>query len=42
MINAKEEITMERILLLIVMFGGSIALVGGIILLVRNATKKRK
>jgi hypothetical protein len=29
MINAKEEITMERILLLIVMFGGSIALVGG-------------
>ena len=33
---------MERILLPIVMFGGSIALVGGIIFLVRYAAKKRK
>ena len=33
---------MERILLPIVMLGGSIALVGGIILLVRHAAKKRR
>ncbi|MCP4775559.1 MAG: hypothetical protein GY880_15100, partial [Planctomycetaceae bacterium] len=42
MTNAEEDITMERILLPIVMFGGSIALVGGIIFLVRYAAKKRK
>jgi len=41
-INSKKDKTMERILLPIVIFGGVIALVGGIIWLLIHAAKKRR